>query len=449
MKLNVTQKMADYIAFSMKPEVLVMAAEGAARSIKTTVTIQAAHFNIQMSDEPLHLFAGNDLNSIRDVLLKSDTGLLTLYPELYKLERDEIGSYYVAVTSIVPGKPNKRILLCGFDNRKSWEKINGKQFGVIVLDEANTANIQFIDECFARQTNVDQPKLFITQNGDVPTKEIYTKYINYCNVLGTAPASILRDMNNHEKKAGWFYCHFTMKDNPAMTEEKLERAKSIYPVNSYYYTIKILGERGSSGELIFNDYLTFESHIKHHKPSEYNFFTIGCDIGSNGAKNSLTLVGWKRDFSSIAVLDNYTFKQTGYDTKKQIILNKVLDWANICGNIECIAIDSAEQNFIFDLRTLFKNYNLEVISSYKATIKQRIDLLVILMSLQRISFNDNEGGKRVYNSYLMAKWEKDKVGEVREDNNEEINDVMDATEYAITRHMKALLNVIDRTLKGV
>ena len=165
-------------------------------------------------------------------------------------------------------------------------------------------------------------------------------------------------------------------------------------------------------------------------------------------KTPLLLVGWKNDFSKCAVIDNYTFKQVGYAEKKQEILTKLFNWRYIYKNIECICVDSAEQNFIADLKVSGNAYGFNFVGSYKATIKERIDLLIILLSLQRIQFNDNQGAKRVYNAYLMAKWEEHKVGLVREDNNEEINDVMDATEYALTRHMRGLTNAINNNLKG-
>ena len=66
-------------------------------------------------------------------------------------------------------------------------------------------------------------------------------------------------------------------------------------------------------------------------------------------------------------------------------------------------------------------------------------MLIILFSLKRLKFNDNAGGKRALQAYKIAKWAEDKKGEEREDNNEPQNDIMDSVEYAITRHMNALL----------
>ena len=67
--------------------------------------------------------------------------------------------------------------------------------------------------------------------------------------------TIQAEMDRVEKNKGWYYTHWVMSDNPVMTPEKIQRAVAIYPKGSYYYTIKILGERGVPGDLIYLDYL--------------------------------------------------------------------------------------------------------------------------------------------------------------------------------------------------
>lgn len=447
--LIVTDKMLDCIQFALRPSTYCMFFEGSIRSIKTTTVIQMFHFLVQTSDKTYHLISANDNNSIKDVILEAEMGLITLYPDLYEMKKDEIGGYYVAVKSLLADKPqNKKILLCGFSNKSRWKAINGHEFGVILLDEANNANKQFIDECFARQANVDDPKMLMTMNGDNPTHYIYTDYVNNAKILGKAPASIVAEMNEYEKKQGYYYVHFTMHDNPTMTPEKIARTESIYPKGSYYYTIKILGERGTTGALIFNDYMNKDRHIKNVDKEIFYERIVGVDIGASRARNAFTLVGFKKDYSLVAPLDKHSFKQVGYDSKRKQLVDKVLEWQKKYGYIRCISVDSAEQNFIFDLKQEFKKYNIEVISSYKATIKERIDLIIVLLVLNRLVFNDNANCRELFEAYLNAKWDKDKIGEVREDNNDPINDDMDSFEYALTVHMKGLLLATKKAING-
>ena len=438
--LIVTDKMLDCIEYALRPSTYCMFFEGSIRSIKTTTVIQMFHFLVQTSNKTFHLISANDNNSIKDVLLEAEMGLLTLYPDLYEMKKDEIGGYYVAVKSLLDDKPqNKKILLCGFSNKARWKAINGHEFGVILLDEANNANKQFIDECFARQANVDEPKMLMTMNGDNPTHYIYQEYVNYAKILGKAPASIVADMNDFEKKQGYYYVHFTMHDNPTMTKEKIERTENLYPKDSYYYTIKKLGERGTTGALIFTDYMNKQEHIKDLSKEHFHERIVGVDIGATRAENAFTLVGFKNDLSMVGVLDKRSFKQVGYDAKRKKLVDTVLEWQKKYGNIRCISVDSAEQNFIFDLKQEFKKYGIEVIASYKATIKERIDLVIVLLVLKRLIFNDNAECRDLFEAYLNAKWDEKKLGQEREDNNDPINDKMDSFEYALTTHMKGLL----------
>ena len=438
--LIVTEKMLDCIEYALRPSTYCMFFEGSIRSIKTTTVIQMFHFLVQTSNKTFHLISANDNNSIKDVLLEAEMGLLTLYPDLYEMKKDEIGGYYVAVKSLLDDKPqNKKILLCGFSNKARWKAINGHEFGVILLDEANNANKQFIDECFARQANVDEPKMLMTMNGDNPTHYIYQEYVNHAKILGKAPASIVADMNDFEKKQGYYYVHFTMHDNPTMTKEKIERTENLYPKDSYYYTIKILGERGTTGALIFTDYMNKQEHIKDLSKEHFHERIVGVDIGATRAENAFTLVGFKNDLSMVGVLDKRSFKQVGYDAKRKKLVETVLEWQNKYGNIRCISVDSAEQNFIYDLKQEFRQYGIEVIGSYKATIKERIDLVIVLLVLKRLIFNDNAECRDLFEAYLNAKWDEKKLGQEREDNNDPINDKMDSFEYALTTHMKGLL----------
>ena len=264
--------------------------------------------------------------------------------------------------------------------------------------------------------------------------------------MGNAPASIIAEMSQVEKIEGYYYVHFTMYDNPTMTKEKIDRAESIFPKNSYYYKIKILGERGTTGKLIFNDYMSQEKHIKDLKDEIYTEYVVGVDIGSTRALNSFSLVGFKDNYTNVGVVDKYSFKQCGYDKKRELLVNTVLFWRNQGRIIKCISVDSAEQNFIYDLKTVFKQYGIDVISSYKATVKQRCDLMIVLLSLGKIVFNNTKEGRDSYQAYQMAKWLDGKENEEREDNNDPINDIMDSVEYALTRHMKKLLSYVKQEI---
>ncbi len=440
-----TQKYIDVLALSLRPYARLLVFEGTIRSSKTESAKPIFMYNVFDSPEELHLIAANDFDAIRDNILDGETGLLAMFPNLLELRKDKIGGYYVHVKGQVPMKypKEKKILLAGYAKANHWKKILGKTIGVILVDEANTANKQFIDEAFARQVSCDRPLQIWTLNGDVPQHWIYQEYINRANIFSKykhqVPASIRADMDKAEKQKGWFYIHWNMNDNPTMSTEKIKAAKSIYPVGSYYYVIKILGERGAPGRLIYIDYMS-KKLIKKIDLRDYPRFGIGVDIGANRAKNAFTLTGFSHGFEKVGFVDHVAFDNVGYREKTEKLKAFVKLWLQRGLNIEYIAVDSAETNYIRDLKAEFKAEGLpEVIASYKATIKERIDLNIILFSALRVEFNDTPECRALYDAFSIAKWTESKEGIEREDLNEEHIDRIDSAEYSQTRHMKKLL----------
>lgn len=436
----ITNKMLDARHIGVSDKCILHVHEGTVRSSKTVTAIEEFMDHLHKSEHELHLIACADLDSIRDNILESTFGLLKLYPEA-ELVKDKIGGYFVRVKSYVKDesvyrRKYKKILLAGYSNIDKWKKILGKTIDTILVDEVNIASKQFIDECFARQASVDHPLTIWTLNGDAPTHWIYKDYINHCTIIGTVPASIKADMDKVPKTLGYYYQHWTMVDNPAMTAEKIARVSSIYPVGSYYHTIKVKGERGAPGKLIYLDYLK-ESLLIDGQSKFFTRFTIGVDIAETRASNAYILVGWNEDYTKCCVMDKDVFKGVGYKDKQQRLFAFVQKHLKAKRYIECIAIDSAEQNFIYDMQGFFSPYNVKVVGSNKATIKERIDMNIVALSTGRLLFDLS--CKDIYDAFLIAKWVDGYEGEKREDKNEQHNDIIDATEYAQTVHMHAFM----------
>lgn len=435
--LKTNDKIALSIAIAQNEQVNLIVHEGTARSAKTVSAIFSFALYVYNSNEYLHLIASEDYDAIVDKILVSDgLGLLPQFEWCCSLQSDKIGGVYVKMKT---PKGDKKILLAGYRSKDKWEKILGKTFGGVLIDEVNIADSSFVKETFARQLSAERPLQVWTLNGDEPTHYIYKEFINTCQIIGNAPASIRAEMDKEEKIQGRYYMHWTFKDNPVMTAEKIKRAMEIYPVGSFYYTTKILGERGAYGDLIFIDYIS-ENVVDNLKYEDYKVFTIGVDIGATKAQNSIALIGFKKDFTECAVFDVVEFQQCGYKDKTERIKVEVKRWKDKRIAIECLLPDSAEQNFIKDLATEFKRLNYPtVVPSYKATVKQRIDMLTVLLATKRIKFNNTAGGLKALQAYKMAKWKEGAKGKEREDLNEWQNDVMDSVEYALTRHMLALM----------
>jgi PBSX family phage terminase large subunit len=444
-------KILDALAIIVNPETRLFTMEGTIRSAKTITAIIGFHLRVQRQKAKYALIAAEDYNAIRTNILDAELGLLALYPEKYKFSKDPIGGFYIEVIGT-----DKEIILCGYSDTSKWEKILGKDIETILIDEVNIADENFVRETFARQGATDEPITIFTLNGDDPQHIIYQERINKSLIIGDCPASIRADMDAVKvKKRGYYYMHFAFKDNPKLTPKMIRSLNTLFPVGSYYHKTKILGERGKWGIMIFADYMTTDLLVDlnekdaNGKP-KYPIakYTIGVDIAEARASNVFALVGWDKDYKYCGVVDLMVFLsaqngiKVGYTQKTELLkafLNKHAGKA-----IEGIFVDSAEGNYIKDLQAIGSIQNrAPVAPSYKATIKERIDLLVTLFSRGRCLF-DVQKAIQAFQAYQASTWVKGKEGKEREDNNLPMNDIMDAVEYAITRHMNALLAAVKR-----
>lgn len=447
-----TNLLLDRLTIAIRPSTRFIGMEGPARSAKTALAIQILYYALQDPERNANVacIGAKNLNRInQNILNKPDTGLLATHPDCY-LQKDRVGGYYVAVPAC--GKI-KRILLAGYDNKTRWQSILGADIDIFLIDEANIADTTFLDECEARQLACERPLTIYTTNGDDPNHYIYQNRMNYGRIVGDCPTSTRAEIEQFQSingvKPGYYYMFFGMADNPIMTPEKLERALSVYPVGSYYYTTKILGERGKQGNLIYNDYmdqarLIINAYEKdQHGRDKYPIwrYTIGVDIAETKAFNAFVLVGWQKDYKSCIILKYMSFQKLGYNLKRE----KLKDFVKLCiasgmhpALCDGIAVDSAEQNFISDLKPIFlREFRLDVFGSWKYTIKDRIDMNIVGFSTGRVKF-DTEC-LPIYKAFESSVWAEGKIGIEREDKGLEMNDLMDATEYAQTRHMKTLM----------
>ena len=448
-KFLTNNKILDALAVAMHPQTRLCVFEGTIRSAKTVTAIIALHYRIQASGAKFHLIAGRNLDTIRRNILKAELGLLSMFPGRYEEKRDAYGATFIRANC---QNGVKEIILCGYADKTRWENITGGSIENVFLDEANLADEQFVNETFARQLAALNPWTAFTLNGDDPQHFIYQNYVNHCRIIGDCPASTRADMDKAEKLYGYRYMFFSYRNNPAMTEMMSRRADKQYPIGSYYHKTRILGERGTWGEMIFTDYMNgsllvnLDEKDERGRPKyEITSYGIGVDIGHQRAYNVFALLGFDKTFSYAYVIDVLAFEskspiasKNGYQYKTEMLRGFLTRHQG--KPIEYVSVDNAEDPFINDLRGQAATLGLsakQIIPSYKATIKERIDMNITLFATGRLRF-DVKGGILAYNAYSAAKWEDGKAGEVREDKGLMLNDIMDAVEYAETRYMTAL-----------
>ena len=432
----------------------LIACEGTIRSSKTVDLLEAFVIALDSTTDYLHLIACKDNDAITDNILDCNgLGLLKRYPNLFKLKKDKIGGYYLQFKD-TKGRI-KKVLLCGYDKAPSWSKILGKTLGIILVDEVNIASKQFIDECFSRQASADRPLTLWSLNGDDPSHWVYQEYINYCKPLlrEEIPQVILNDMDEFENKKGWFYFHFNFRDNPIMTEDKIEAIKNIYAVGSYYYKVKVLGIRGRAEGRIFAQYIVEKERYRELDKNKIIAYDIGLDIGNNEIKRGtiLTLTAIERGFTEAYVIESYEARATEVNALVQELTNKIGEWYDTYDRFKFngVWMDSygAIQLMLETLRKRIIDARMEQLRGKVNECMKfgdekgrmaRLELVMMLINQRRIHFT--ERSKNTLNSLKKLVY-NEKDGLPLDENQLEM-DYYDSLCYSLTPHIRELTRVL-------
>ena len=444
------QKQALYIGLQDSTRLFVF--EGTIRSSKTITAIEVFIQRVNKSYERNHLIACKDYDAInRNILDSNGLGLLKRYPNLCHLQKDKIGGYYVAFRDTKNRK--KKILLAGYEKENTWKKVLGGTLGCVLVDEVNIASKMFIDECFSRQVSATNPFTIWTLNGDDPSHYIYQEYINYCKCLGNIPPSIRADMEAVENKKGYYYIHWTMEDNPIMTEAKIQDAKSIYDPSSFWYAIKIEGIRARAEGVIFASYIKDDEMYKDCDKQRIICYDIGLDIGNNDIKRGtiLTLTAIERGFTDAYVIESYQAKSTEVNALVNELVDKIGKWYDTYDNFRFngVWMDSygAIQLMLETLRreiTKQRMYNLDgkvqpcLKFGDEKGRKARLELLMMLINQRRIHFTQDS--KNTLNSLKRLVYDE-KDGLPLDENQIEM-DYYDSLCYALTPHIRQLTQMM-------
>lgn len=421
MKPIFNDKHLDTLALALRPDTISLTLEGTIRSTKTVIAIQVFYYVVKTSPDFLHCISAKDYDAIRDnILICNGLGLMQQFSDVV-MEKDKIGGYFLSTYGIDGQK--KMILLAGYEKANQWEKILGKTIGCFLIDECDTASERFIDETYARQASADRPFRVQTLNGNVPTHFIYVKYINRSKPLFKVPQSILNDMVPVENEKGWYYIHWTMEDNPIMTPEKIERASSIYPVGSYYHTIKILGERGAPEGAIFAQYLNEEFYAQqievlwrgqkqYVNEIEYNLasgkyiaYCFGLDLGNNNVKRGtiLTFSALTYGFKNFDIIDTYQCESNESQDLVFEICEQMKKWYDEIQNVGVIdslridgfgSIEVLVPTIRKQLRAMGMSYLVDQAIKFGESggRKARLTLFLQLVSRHTIRFNKSRKG---------------------------------------------------------
>lgn len=422
--------------------------EGTTAAGKTTVGILKFMLQVAKSSKKMHVIAAKTTGVAEKNIIQKEYGVIDVFGDLVRYNGNGDKDNKIPHIRYQTSKGEKIIYILGYDNVDKWKMVLGSQFGCVLIDEINTASIDFVREISTRNDY-----LMATLNPDDPNLPIYSEFINCSRPLEKykkdVPGEILEQLNSEEKK-NWTYWFFSFYDNASLTEEDIEKKKLSAPKGTKLYKNKILGLRGRATGLIFSNFERKKNIITKQEAKKYRFiqFTAGLDTSYSSQSNdtiAMTFMGItdskKLIYLNEAVYNNKDNKEKPLapsDTAVKFIefLEKNRkEW----GLARDVFIDSADQATITELKKLKRQrpnvYNF--INSYKKVeIIDRINFVLSWMeSIDGVFYYVVDTCKEHIRELETYSWKDDK------DEPEDANDhTINSSQYAWIPYRKLIGN---------
>jgi PBSX family phage terminase large subunit len=195
---------------------------------------------------------GKTIASLRRNLLAP---LLTSLRELGFEWEEKISKNYIDIRR---GKRKNRFYLFGGRDEGSQALIQGVTLAGVLFDEAALMPRSFVEQACAR-CSVTGSKLWFNCNPESPGHWFYQEWIKKA------------------EERGALYLHFTMRDNPSLSPEVLERYERMY--SGVFYRRFVLGEWVLAEGRVYD---FFDESLLCDPPEEeaLSEFAVSCDYGT-------------------------------------------------------------------------------------------------------------------------------------------------------------------------
>ncbi|MDU1114624.1 MAG: terminase [Clostridium butyricum] len=379
-----SQKYLDFLEYDAPVEFL----EGTTAAGKTTVGIVKFMLKVADSKKKMHIIASKTTGVAEKNIIQKEFGICDVFGDLVKYNGNGDKDNKIPHIRYQTPSGEKIIYVLGYDNKDKWKMALGSQFGCVLIDEINTADIEFVREISTRNDY-----LMGTLNPDDPNLPIYDEFINCARPLekykNDVPSEIQEQLNS-EEKPNWTYWFFSFYDNASLSEEDIEKKKLSAPKGTKLYKNKILGLRGRATGLIFCNFERKRNLItkQQAKKLKFMYFTAGLDTSYSSKSNdtiAMTFMGITEDKRLVYLdeevynnKDNKEIPLAPSDTAIKFVnfLEKNRrDW----GLARDVFVDSADQATITELKKYKRQrpnlYNF--VNSYKKVeILDRINFVL-------------------------------------------------------------------------
>lgn len=226
--------------------------DGAVRSGKTlSMSVGFVFWACSVFDGASFALCGKTVTSLRRNVV---VPLIPILREYGCTCLEKVSRNYIDITFL--GKTN-RFYLFGGKDEGSASLIQGMTLSGVFFDEAALMPRSFVEQALAR-CSVSGSKMWFNCNPDNPAHWFYNEWIKKAD----------------EKKA--LYLHFTMDDNPSLSESMKKRYKRLY--SGAFYDRFVLGKWTASEGVVYPMF-SREAHV-YSGEIDCESYVISCDYGT-------------------------------------------------------------------------------------------------------------------------------------------------------------------------
>jgi PBSX family phage terminase large subunit len=196
----------------------------------------------------------------------------------------------------------RTVHVIGANDAKSENKIRGMTIQLAFCDEVTVLDVSFFKQLLGRMS-VEGAQLFGTTNPDSPTHWLKADYLDRMGTMSPEGA---------EQLADWVSIHFTIDDNPSLSEKYKASIKGEY--TGLWYRRFILGEWVAADGAIY-DMWEPDKHVVpwSELPPMVEFFGTGIDYGTTNATSAL-MMGLGSD-GCLYLVDEWRYSANGRESR--------------------------------------------------------------------------------------------------------------------------------------
>ena len=264
--------------------------EGSPRSAKTTaVAFRMARFYINSKDSNHLVIAYNQEQAFRLVLDCDGLGLIHIFGPYANLKNDRFGSHLQIHT------PNgvKNIYYKGGGKAHNYKSIQGMSLGSVVFAEIDLLHMNTIQECFRRTFAAKNRYHIADLNPPSPNHPVIKEVFEIQDTRWT---------------------HWTIQDNPIITEKRKAELKETLSKNPYLYKRDWLGKRVTPQGVIYSKFDHEENQIPAIRGRPYEMY-YAADAGQSDATTvTCNIVTWLEKEKKFRLNQVAMFYHSGRET---------------------------------------------------------------------------------------------------------------------------------------